>query len=82
MLNTGNIQQEQFMRLIYRVEITSDYIRDGSKFIGYPGRDHRQGGDDFFSKKIRGAQTFFRKKLGGGDFFLKKIRGAKTFFRK
>ena len=28
-------------------------LRDGSKFIGYPGRDHRQG-----------AQTFFEKKLG------------------
>ena len=38
-------------------------VRDGSKFIGYPGRDHRQGGEDFFSKKNRGAQTFFRKNL-------------------
>ena len=26
-------------------------LRDGSKFIRYPGRDHRQGGEDFFSKK-------------------------------
>ena len=34
-------------------------LRDGSKFIGYPGRDHRQGGEDFFSKKNRGAKTFF-----------------------
>ena len=47
------------------------YVRDGSKFIGYPGRDHRQGGEDFFSKK-----------KGGADFFWKKIRGAETFFRK
>jgi hypothetical protein len=46
--------------------------RDGSKFIGYPGRDHRQGGEDFFSKKNRGAQTFFRKKLGGRRLFFEK----------
>ena len=46
------------------------HFRDGSKFIRYPGRDHRQGGGDFSSKKIRGAKTFFQKK----------IRGAKTFF--
>ena len=36
-------------------------LRDGAKFIGYPGRDHRQG-----------AKTFFRKKLGGRDFFFEK----------
>ena len=45
-------------------------LRDGSKFIGYPGRDHRQGDEDFF----------FEKKRGGADFFSKKIRGAETFF--
>ena len=47
-------------------------FRDGSKFIGYPGRAHRQGGEDFFSKKIRGAETFFRKKLGGRELFFEK----------
>ena len=26
----------------------NDVLRDGSKFIGYPSRDHRQGGDDFY----------------------------------
>ena len=26
-------------------------FRDGSKFIGYPGRDYRQGGEDFFFRK-------------------------------
>ena len=44
-------------------------IRDGSKFIGYSGRDHRQGGEDFFSKK-----------KGGEDFFSEKIRGRSLFF--
>ena len=44
-------------------------IRDGSKFIWYPGPDHRQG-----------AKTFFRKKIWGTVFFSKKIRWAKTFF--
>ena len=44
---------------LYKNETLS--IRDGSKFIGYPGRDHRQGGEAFFWKKIRGAETFLRK---------------------
>ena len=50
--------------------------------MGYQGRDHRQGGEDFFSNKNRGAQTFFRKKLGGGNFFSKKISGRRLFSKK
>ena len=41
----------------------------------------KKGGEEFFSKKIRGAKTFFQLKKGGEDFFSEKIRGAKTFFR-
>ena len=33
-------------------------IRDGSKFMGYSGRDHQQG-----------AKTFYEKNYGGGSFF-------------
>ena len=46
-------------------------IRDGSKFMGYPGMDHRQGGEDFF----------FEKNQGGRDSFLKTIRGRRLFFQ-
>ena len=37
-----------------------DNIRDRSKFIGYPGRDHRQGDENFSSegkKKVKTMQT-------------------------
>ena len=44
------------------------YLRDGSKFIGYPGRDYLQGGEDF-SKNIRGATTFFQPKKAGRRLF-------------
>ena len=54
-------------------------LRDGSKFIGYPGRDHRQGGGDFFSKKI-GGRRLFSKKIGGRILFFEKNRKVKTFF--
>ena len=47
--------------------------------MGYPGWDHRQGGEDF---KKGGVETFFvikarrrhfsRKKIGGGDLFFEK----------
>ena len=49
-----------------------------SKFMGYPGRDHRQRvktffekkqGDNTFSKKIKGRIILSRKKEGGKDFF-------------
>ena len=36
--------------------------------MGYLGRDHRQGGGDFF-----------RKNGGGGDKIFREIKGAKTF---
>ena len=53
--------------------------------------DIKKGGEEFFSKKIREAKTFFqlknggrrlffRKNKGGEDFFSNKKRGAKTFF--
>ena len=59
-------------KIVYRKLFgTVKKVRDGSKFIGYPGRDHRQGGEDFFSKK-----------KGGADFFSKKIRGRRLFFEK
>ena len=47
-------------------------IRDGSKFIGYLSRDHRQGGKLFFREK-RGDRHFSTK--GGEGFFFKKIKG-------
>ena len=58
-------------------------LNNGSKFIGYPGRDHRQWGEDFFSENIRGAETFFRKKSGGAEtFFRKKLGGRRRFSEK
>ena len=50
-------------------------LRDGSKFMGYPDRDNRQGAKTFSRKK--GGADFFSKK--GVETFLKKIRGAKAF---
>ena len=58
-------------------------VRDGSKFMGYPDRDHRQGaggrGEDILSKKIRrrrlfnkGVKRFFSNKKGGRRFFFEK----------
>ena len=52
----------------------------------------KKGGEEFFSKKIRGAKTFFqlkkggrrlffRRNKGGEDFFSTKKRGVKTFFQ-
>ena len=41
------------------------------KIYRVPGPGPSTGAEDFFSKKIRGAETFFEK-----------IRGAKTFFQK
>ena len=38
--------------------------------MGYPGRDHRQGVEDFF-----------RKELGGEDLFSQKNRERRLFFR-
>ena len=49
-------------------------IMAGSKFMGYPGRDHRQGGEDFFQKKEGAADFFSKKKIytyRGGDLFVK-----------
>ena len=37
-------------------------LREGSKFMGYPGLDHRQGGKDFFEKK-RWTILFVKKSL-------------------
>ena len=34
-------------------------VRDRSKFMGKPGRDHRQGAKTFFEKKR--AKTFFEE---------------------
>ena len=39
-------------------------VRDRSKFMGYPGWDHRQGGEDIFSKKLGGRRDFSEKKRG------------------
>ena len=50
-----------YMGLYFERRVERVLIRDVSKFIGYPSRDHQQEGEDFFSKKNRGAQTFFEK---------------------
>ena len=57
LLNHG-LLLDQLKRQIFLSDVK---IRDGSKFIGYPGQDHRQGGEDFFSKKIGGRRLFFEK---------------------
>ena len=55
-------------------------VRDGSKFMGYPGQGHRQRAKRLFFNKITGAQTYFRKIFGAGDFFSKKEVGEDFFF--
>ena len=47
-----------------------DFIKDGSKVIGYLGHDHQQGGIDLFLRQKTGVKTFYRGKS----------RGEKTFF--
>ena len=46
-------------------EIVKKYIKDGSKIMGYPGRDF------FREKKV--AKTFYREKIGGRRFFSDKF---------
>ena len=65
-------------------------IRDWSKFTEYPGSDHRQGDEDFFSTKkgedvffsktFRGLRRFLSRKIGGRIllFFGKAEGGPKT----
>ena len=60
--------------------------------MGYPGRDHEQGNEDFFRKKkgnedffrkkLRGAKTFFPIKIGGEDFFTTKFEIKDFIFQK
>ena len=63
-------------------------IRDGSKFTGYPGRDNRQGGEDFFRKHLRGRRLYLLHDLKIQDFkaifkaVLRRKRGATSFFSK
>ena len=77
-----------FLTLIYCLIVL---IKGWVKIYGVPGPGPSTGGENFFSKKIRGKKTFFqrkkggrilffRKNKGGEDFFSKKIRGATTFF--
>ena len=47
-------------------------MREVLKFIGYLGRDHRQGAETLFRKK-RGVGELFLEKIGGEHFFPKKI---------
>ena len=56
-------------------------LRDGSKFIVNPGRDHRRGVKTFFERQLGGVDFFFEK-IGGGDFFSKKKIGGEDFFSK
>ena len=56
-------------------------IRDGSKIIGYPGRDYLQRGEYFFSKKLEGQRDlFFREKKGDENLFFDKNEGVRPFF--
>ena len=66
----------------FHVQFEEKLLRDRSKFMGYPGRGHRQGGEDFFFEKIRGAVTYLQKMLGGGKRFFSRIKetGDKDFF--
>ena len=51
--------------------VESDWSDKGRvKIYRVPGPGPSTGGEDFFSKKIRAAETFFRKKLGGRKLFL------------
>ena len=66
--------------MVWLVEKTA--CRDGSKFMGNPGRDNRQGGKHFFGRKKKGAGTFFAIKKGGKYFFLEKIKGTNIIFHR
>ena len=61
--------------------LTVRELRDGSKFMGNPGRVYRQGGKDFFRAKKRGQVLFLEEKKGGEFFFGPKKRGANFFFQ-
>ena len=58
-------------RTLWKKEAIFDKKR-GSNFMGYPGQNHRQGGEEVFLKTI-GAKSFF---------FKKEKMGAKRFFEK
>ena len=45
------------------------------KIICYPGRDHRQGGEDFFSKKLGAGGVTFSKNIGAERFFTRQTAG-------
>ena len=56
-------------------------IREGPKFVRYPGRDYRQGSTDNFREKKRGAKIFFCDKKGGKDIFGKINNGKRIFLK-
>ena len=53
-----------------------------SKCLGYPGREHRQGAEEFFSKKKLEVKTFFSKKKGVKTFFTTKFENPRFHFLK
>ena len=63
------------------IDIIYYRIRDGSKFMGYPGRDHRHGAKNFFDREKRGGD-FFSKNIRGTKRFISRKKGAKAQFWK
>ena len=56
--------------------LLSKGLKDGSKFMEYPGREHRQGDEDLFIRKIlRGEEIFSLRKMGA-KAFSEKNRGT------
>ena len=64
----------------HRLFVYDRSLREGAKFMGYPGRVLKQGDKDFFYEKIWRARTFFLKKKGARTFFTKKYDGLRLFF--
>ena len=51
------------------------------KIYRVPGPGPSAGGEDFISKKNRGARNFFQLEKGGEDFFFRKNKGGEAFFQ-
>ena len=71
------ISRENF-RTLWKKEGILDKKR-GSNFMGYPGQNHRQGGEEVFLKKIGAKSFFFRKRKNGGEEIFRKKRVKSSY---
>ena len=75
-VNRGNKLSSKFDPHYLIIEIGNYFS------ISKLGLDHRQGDENFFSKKIEGRGFFFQKILGGEDFLTSKFENPRFYFSK